>query len=660
MDSGSPSINPIPVKQTGLPPLTPLPPAQKVANAPSIEATPSLYTFDHAYGKNTYELKPALSNLPSPASPEDVRLMKNLIFAPMHKAYTKEKNATTGGRDATSADFDGDWSILPGILRDGTKQARSIVPYLRVHDDKATIVLAVWGAGSQSTTPDESPRLSRVFDFKGSHASALLGHVKLFHPSKEHASKQYAPDLVDHDAKYVLAHMSGNNLNLHCGERDDFVYGDLYLYDYVNILIEKISKAKDFGVSLLVVSGGIEHECKQLRMAMRPSATADPIPINEDCAAFDSLRHYAPLCGLATAFYAGIDKIIAARFKGPVPVKAPAPAPAPAPPSKKTTIVKALPKSSAVPPPTKKRPADVPQLDGGSKKKKKKDELVDSDEEEEDGDEDSLSGSGSDDGDSGSSEESSESEEVDDSSESEAEESDDAEGKQQPRLTKRKIDAIGRNIAAQRKQPTGALVKGHSLPQPAPQKPAESVAARDEDEDEDDDEDDTTDGAGMPSMQGSAAKDTKRKPAKSRRQATERLCNAAMEQIQALMDVVPLSAQGRLQDKLNDLSHKMKPFVEFGKVLQGGKVMEAQIALVGELATLVAKMGAADASRGPDVKASRDLGLKAAKLWVDQRSKFSALNDVLGQWAGTVAEMNAAMLRVAQDLDRTSSNLTTE
>jgi len=251
---------------------------------------------------------------------------------------------------------------------------------------------------------------------------------------------------------------------------------------------------------------------------------------------------------------------------------------------------------------------------------------------------------------------------VDDSEESEAEESDDADGKRPEPKASRKIDAIGRNVPAQRKQTTVIPAQERPLPKSADPKPTGDAATKDDDDDEEDDDDDNdmADGVGMPSMQGSAAKDTKRKPAKSRRQATERLCNAAMEQVQALMDVVPLSAQGRLQNKLDDLNHKLKPFVEFGKVLQGGKVMEAQIALVSELATLVAKMGAADASRGPDVKASRDLGLKAAKLWVDQRSKFSALNDVLGQWAGTVAEMNAAMLRVAQDLDRTSSNLTTD
>ena len=699
----SPSIKPS-APNAVLPPLDPLPhpapdpkpnPSKSNASARSVAGAPPgtpaqpAHTFEYAYGKSTTDLHALLPNLPA-VDTEEARLMKNLIFAPTHKAYTREKNAVTGGRAMNKEDWNGDWSILPGILRDGTRQARSIVPYLRVQNNKTSIVLAVWSQTQNTDAPFE-----RVFDFKGKHAAALLSNVKLFNPSNGKPPEGLAPDLIDHDAKIVLHDMHG------------LLSGECHHTLDISTVIGTISKAEQFGVSLLVTGGGSGEAYETLRFMARTEAAAG-VP---DWSGFPderALKHYAELTSVhnfGASFYMDLNKIIAARLasNGPLKAQAPAlpaapasaPAPAPAPVRKTVGPIRAHPKPAAAPAPasapasaqaSKKRTAqphantssDKPKSQKKQKKithhkdSKDSDDNDDSDDSDDsDGkvsrgsqdhaDEASLSGSGSDTGSpsasSGSS--GSESDEEDDSEESEVEESDDDAKNTRAKPIKptdsstpsaRKIDAIGRNIATTRKPFADAPVSDKHSSGGMASKTGTQNTNRDEEEDDDDDDD-------MPSNQGMCAKDNKRKPAKARRQATERLCIAAMEQVQGMMDVIPESHRKRLEEKVEDLRNKLSPFVEDGKVLQGGRVMEAQIGLVSELATIVAKIGAADASRGPDVKASRELGIKAAKLWVDQRSKFSALNEVLGQWAGTVAEMNASMLRVAQDLDRTSSAL---
>ena len=153
------------------------------------------------------------------------------------------------------------------------------------------------------------------------------------------------------------------------------------------------------------------------------------------------------------------------------------------------------------------------------------------------------------------------------------------------------------------------------------------------------------------------ANNNNNKTAKCRRQDTERLCLESTDHIAAVMKIIPDAHHGEINSRIGELRARLTDFVGDGKIAHSGSVIEAQAAVINELVAAVTTLGAMDASQGPDAKTSRSLALKAATLWVEQRTVFSSMQNVLGQWADKVAEMNAMMQSAAHDLDRTSSML---
>ena len=156
---------------------------------------------------------------------------------------------------------------------------------------------------------------------------------------------------------------------------------------------------------------------------------------------------------------------------------------------------------------------------------------------------------------------------------------------------------------------------------------------------------------------GEKGEKPKRKPAKTRRQGVCTFMDGVLEQLDALDDAVPDSHQKRLNDKITAVRTSLLNYLEIGRVKHVKVVLEAQITLLSELGSIIAKVGVADGPKGPDAAASRHLGKQAAKLFAIHAPKINQLNNMIATWSGMVAEMNASVQKASTEMSRTASGL---
>lgn len=610
------------------------PPAKSKAPAPTANK-PDVDVNPLAYGRVQSEPLLALEGVDA----EKVRLMRNMLFAPTHKAYLKADLPIGPGRDMVPEDLNGTWSLLPWPLRDCTKAARPMLAWLHTFSAspcKRRIVLTLYDTETKLAQP-------RVFNTDEQHTLATLANLK----RGLSTDGEWDYDLLDNPIKYMLAHPVLQKIDT----SQSFFSND--------VLEDFNANTVPLRVSILVLPCLTEPQKKVF------------LETKED--SIGGARGWLNALSAGTEYANLLSTIIRSRVKAAPPAK---------PKSKPKTLSK----------PADNTPAHAKKVDGpsneGKRKKKEKSDSEDSDDNDSDDDasddeplskrvknvqvenvkqasidpkgkrreekasddEQELSGSGSDSGTDDSEEDDSESEE-DDSESEDAEDSEEEERNKSknPASSPPKVGTLvaKRNEAANKDASNDDKPASKESAQPGLVQqviPGASIAQNKKKSEKSE-------------KSGHKGEKQKRRPALGRRQGTYTFAVGVLDQLDGLDDAVPEIHQKRLTDKVAAVRKSLAPYLNEGRVRHVKLFIEDQIALISELGSIISKVGVADGPKGPDAAASRQLAKQAAKLFAVQAPKINQLNNMIATWSGMVSEMNAAMQKASTEMSRTTTGL---
>ena len=601
-------------------------------------------------------------------SPEDSRLMKNLLFSPCHKSYI----ATLKGRPFAASDK-GRFELLPWLLFDATKNQRPILPLARSDASGKVdkVLFVVIGMEGGSLKGDAA----RWFDLSSAHSIAVLNHMRIaagaplagYSKAKLHPS---VSALVG--ASLEKLHVEENDVNATAWMTR---FGDRLSFSFL-VLSPDAAKGPFPGATDSVLEAYIGSAAKHAR-ALRTSFTSrarDLLAPAAPAAAPSPVPVPPPAAKAAKAAKAGAesdseDEAAAQLSSAPKPVPAPSPNKRPAaaaeqPPAKKKKSAAAE-KPAAKP---KEKPAAKP---AANKRKLVSGEAVESDREEsparaqESGDSDdgsesddsaasghgdqpaerkkrkihdsasedeaSLNGSGSDSGSEDDDDE--ESDEEDDSEEEEdEEEGEETASKPKKRLVK----------AADRPQQ-------QSDAQPTNEGRGEDTGGEEEAGEEEAEGDLAPRIVKNGSGRSKRRDGEKRQPARENRSGIATSMTSVLEQIAGLNDHVPVAHADRLKARTDETREAMVSYVTNGKVPSVYKLLTTQNQLVGELATIVARLGTAPAVAS--AAENRKIGIEASRLFV---TALPALEDLATAMGEVCAKMNEASGTVNSLLNKTN------
>lgn len=627
------------------------------APAPAAPVDPDV--LQDAYGRKHSE---PLFEIDVTVDEAKTKLMRNLMFAPWHKAYQNADLPIGPGRDTVPEDLQGHWHPLPWLLRDLTKAASPMLAWLHEFaESKYRIVL---------TRYDTEKKLShdRIFHTDEDHTFAAIANLKkanyMARDGELHNGWNFKG--FDYPIRYMLWAM-----------REKELFNSAKMILSKEETMDKInSNTVPLRISILVLRGLSEATKKALRETSRHNQFTE----EDDCECLGALLERG---FTALQLKTELNGVLRNRIKAAPPPKAKPKAPPAKPPAKPSTAK-----------PAPKKP-EGPSNEGKKRKKKEEsDSSSDSDSEDMEDDcsqneesddeplskkakntvdkekvtlpvlnkkgdrvnrpasdnEEELDGSGSDSGtDDSDDDDDDESEEEDDS------ESEDAEDSDEEDKEKKKHPAKVGTLVAKRK-----AAEGNDDPISSAQEVAHPVASASEVVQSDPPIVSIAQNkkkASKAGEKGEKGEKPKRKPAKTRRQGTCTFAEGVLEQLDALGDAVPDSHQKRLNEKIGLVRCALVPYLNIGRVKHVKVVLEQQIALMSELGSIIAKLGVADGPKGPDAAASRHIGKEAAKLFAIHAPKINQLNDMIATWSGMVAEMNASVQKASTEMSRAASGL---
>lgn len=545
-----------------------------------------------------------------------VRLMKNLLFAPTHPTYLAKE--ATMGHAPTADELDGVWSMLPFVMRDNTKFSRPVVaalfqPWENAMNEtvsESRLVYMVYG-----TDPAAGQQLL-MYNLDGEHSEALSANMIVYKPTKSEWCKEA---FVDYQAKRVILELKKRL------RKEDLADNSEFRIPSSDAAVAKVASAistQNLRASLLVFAG---CDSAELNMEERTECTPFALACNHEYVA----SKLTPLLG-RLAFGAGAPLPVKLQ-----PPKLPKADPKPAAAGKADTLV-FVPSHKQGSQAEKKRPAGNATTPGKSrdapaKKKQKRpdDELEYSDE--------SLS-SGSEEGSSSDEEESSEEDEDGSGDESGDDHSDDDSGDSDSDDVK--------SSAPAREHRKEKPVHKSAKAKPGPSKPRDSAEA-----------DLSTTHTQEDSATSSAAKPTKARTAKDRRQQIVDKGKRALAVLDQIGEIVPIAHTPQLTAKVAAVREAQHQYGVVGKVDEHTSLIMELTELVLHLGTILTTIGAQNDTAFPSARVSRAAALSLARVYLAEAPEMETMSAGLSEMMSKLAELQAARLRVVQETERMGAQL---